>query len=244
MKGLLCAFLLSLGAWAAEPAPQPAPLTAVLGPVFGSSQFQPGDSDSWFFARPGRSLPAGSMLRTQAGAYCLVLLSDGTKLRLGPLSHLRVVELSADRSELALASGRMEAWVKRRGKAGFKAQTPLFTAVLPEGSFAAELLSADSAVLDVYTGDPEVLDASGRAQKVSPGYRVEFAARTGASTPAPLPSAAPRPEEPSEQGPARPDYAVKAEAAPAATPAKPAPQPVEKKPEPPAKPAIELDTQL
>jgi len=230
MKALLCALLLAPAAWAGDPAP--APPTAVLGQVFGSSQFQPGDSDAWFFAKSGRALPAGAMLRTETGAFCLIFLSDGTKLRLWPKSHLRVVELSAERSELALASGRMEVWVKKSGKAQFKAQTPLFTAAQAEGVFAVEILSENSAVLDLFAGDTDITDESGTPRMVSAGNRVEFAAKTGASTPAPLPPIALRPEEPSEAGPARPASVKDAPAPKPAAPAvvKPAPQ--------------ELDTQL
>ncbi|MBI5241514.1 MAG: FecR domain-containing protein [Elusimicrobia bacterium] len=223
MKAMSCAVLLVSGAWAAGPAPQPAPPaapTAALGPFFGSAQSQEGGSDAWFFVRPGRSLPPGSMVKTEAGSFCLILLSDGTKLRLGPRSYLRLVELSADRTEMSLASGRLEAWVKRRGKAEFKMQTPLFTAVLPEGSFATELLSANSAMFDVYKGDPEISDTEGRTQKMSPEMHVEFDAKTGASTPIPLPSGAARLPEPSEAGPTGPE-SIK-EAVPA--PAKPAAQ--------------------
>lgn len=200
MRALLCALLLAPAARAADPAPP----TAVLGPVFGSSQYQPGDSDAWFFAKPGRALPAGTMLRTEAGAFCLIFLSDGTKLRLWPKSHLRVVELSAQRSELALASGRMEVWAKKRGEAQFKAQTPLFTAAQAEGVFAVEVLSEDRAALDVFAGGTDITDEGGQTRTASAGSRVEFAARTGASAPVPLSPLAPRPVEPSPEGPARP----------------------------------------
>lgn len=251
MNTLFLAALLALPARAADPASQPAAPTAVLGQVFGSSQFQPGDSDAWFFAKSGRALPAGTMLRTEAGAFCLIFLSDGTKLRLWPKSHLRVVELSADRCELALASGRMEVWVKKHGQAQFKAQTPLFTAAQAEGVFAVEILSENSAVLDLFAGDTDVTDEGGQPKMVSAGNRVEFAAKTGASTPAPLPPIALRPEEPGEAGPARPASAQPAAAAP--KPTAPAvvkstdTAPTPKAPEPPPQPkpaAQELDTQL
>lgn len=254
MNTLFLAALLALPARAADPA-------AVLGPVFGSSQYQLGDSDAWFFVKPGRALPAGAMLRTEAGAFCLIFLSDGTKLRLWPKSHLRVVELSAERSELALASGRMEVWVKKRGKAQFKAQTPLFTAAQAEGVFAVEILSENSAVLDLFAGDTDITDEGGQTRMVSAGNRVEFAAKTGASTPVPLPAIALRSEEPSEAGPARPTSAQQTAAEPApkpATPAAPKPAapavvkstaaaPAPKAPEAAPQPktaAQELDTQL
>jgi len=244
MRALLCALLLAPAAWAADPTPAPAaPPAAVLGPVFGSSQYQPGDSDAWFFAKPGRSLPVGTMLRTETGAFCLIFLSDGTKLRLWPKSHLRVVELSAQRSELALASGRMEVWAKKRGEAQFKAQTPLFTAAQAEGVFTVEVLSEDKAVLDLFAGDTEITDEGGQPRMASAGSRVEFAAKTGASPSVPLSPLAPRPEEPGETGPARP-ASIKDAPAPAAVPAPVAPAP---KPAAPAvvKPAPqELDTQL
>ena len=231
MRLIFSAAMLFLPAWALAEAPQtpPAP-AAVMGPVFGSSQFQPGGSDVWFFAKPGRTLPAGSMLKTETGSYCLIFLSDGTKLRLGPRANLRLTELSAEKSEMALGSGRLEAWVKKRENAEFKAQTPLFTAALAEGIFAAEVLSPTSATFDIFTGEPKILDSLGKAQTVSPGNRVEFDSKTGASTPAPLPSAAQRPEEPSLTSPAKP-ASVK-EPATAAAPAAP------KKPAVKAKPAV------
>lgn len=238
MNTLFLAALLAIPARAADP-------TAVLGQVFGSSQFQPGDSDAWFFAKPGRALPAGAMLRTETGAFCLIFLSDGTKLRLWPKSHLRVVELSAERSELALASGRMEVWVKKRGKAQFKAQTPLFTAAQTEGVFAVEILSENSAVLDLFAGDTDITDEGGQPRMVSAGNRVEFAAKTGASTPAPLPPIALRPEEPSEAGPVRPASVKDAPAPKPAAPAVVKPVPAAAEPPAAAKPTPqELDTQL
>jgi len=241
MKLKLCAALLSLPVWASAQAqtpavsevpqvPAPAALTAALGPVFGSAQSQQGGSDAWFFAKPGRPLPAGTMVKTEAGSYCLIFFSDGTKLRLGPKSNLRLTELSAQKAEVALGSGRLEAWVKKRESAEFQAQTPLFTAALPEGSFAADILSPTSATLDIFTGDPKVQDSLGKSQTVSPGQRVELDAKTGASTPAPLPSGALRPEEPSLAGPAKPAGAKE----PAAVPPAPAPQ----KPVVKAKPAV------
>ena len=185
------------------PAPSaPASPTAEMGPVYGSAQFQPNGSDAWFFARPGRPLPAGSLIKTEADSYCLFFFSDGTKLRLGPQSNLRMAELSAGRTTMSLNSGRLEAWVKRRKNAEFRTETPLFTAALPEGIFAAGILGPTSATLDIFSGEPTVLDSLGTSQKVAPGQRMELSAKTGSSTPAPLPAGAARPEEPSPAGPA------------------------------------------
>ena len=66
--------------------------------------------------------------------------------------------------------------------------------------------------------------------KVSPGNRMEFDAKTGASTPAPLPSGAVRQEEPSLTGPAKP-VGIK-------EPAAEAPASAPKKPVVKAKPAV------
>jgi|GEM_PF-6807930 len=263
MKLISPAMLLTLYASAAAAAPAPgaavqasttpAALTAAMGPVSGSAQFQPGGSDVWFFARPGRSLPIGSLVKTEAGSYCLLLLSDGTKLRLGPQSNLRVAELSSGRAAMSLGSGRLESWVKRRDSAEFRAETPLFATTLPEGSFAAEILSPTSATLDVFSGDLKVLDSLGKSQTVPPGNRVEFDAKTGFSTPAPLPAGVVKPEEPTPEGPAkpagqRPAPAVKPRAAqaPPASPAVAKPKkarPVEP-PTPTKSVKPEIDSQL
>ena len=212
----------------------PAALTAKMGPVSGSAQFQQGGSDVWFFARPARPLPAGSLIKTEAGSSCLLFLSDGTKLRLGPQSKLRVAELLSGRTTMSLDSGRLEAWVKKREGAEFRTETPLFAATLPEGSFAADILSPTSATLDIFTGEPTVIDSLGKSQKVSAGQRVELGAKTGASTPAPLPAGVVRPEGPSLAGPAKP--AVKKRVAQAAAPAETAAPPAPPKAKPEVKP--------
>jgi hypothetical protein len=203
-----------------------------MGSVFGSAQSQLGGSDVWFFAKPGRQLPAGTVVKTEAGSYCLVFFSDGTKLRLGPKSYLRVAELSADKTMLSLGSGRMEAWVKKRGGAAFQVQTPLFTSSQAEGSFVAEILSPTSATLDVFSGGSSVQDSLGKEQGVSAGSRAEFDAKTGVSTPAPQPAGTAAPQEPSLSGPAKP---VSAAAPVKKAPAAAAKVSVQPKPAAPAK---------
>jgi hypothetical protein len=250
MKLMLAVILLSSPAWAGPTAPAAAPQTPAqaaptveMGPVFGSAQFQPGGSDVWFFARPGRPLPAGSEIKTASGSYCLVFFTDGTKLRLGPWSDLRLAELTSGRTTVSFASGRLEAWARKRAAAEFRVDTPLFTVTLPEGIFAAEILSPTSATLDVFAGTATVIDSLGKSQAVAAGQHVELGARTGASTPAPLAAGALKPQEPTLEGPAKP-----ASLPVAATPAATRPKPKRAKPAAPpaqeksANPAI--DSQL
>jgi ferric-dicitrate binding protein FerR (iron transport regulator) len=239
MKMMLPAVLLSLSAWTTPPASAAAP-SVEMGPVFGSAQFQAGGSDAWFFARPGRSLPAGSVVKTASGSYCLVFFSDGTKLRLGPWSELRLAELSEGRTAVSLSAGRLEAWVRKRAGADFRTDTPIFTATLSEGLFSAEILSPASATFDVFSGTPTVIDGLGKSQAVSAAQHVELGAKTGAATPSPLPAGALKPQEPTLEGPAKPAAApaAPAQARPKPKRAKPAAPPAQKSADSP------IDSQL
>ncbi|MCX5797171.1 MAG: FecR domain-containing protein [Elusimicrobia bacterium] len=250
MKLIACVALLALSApalaasaavppAAARTATALAALAVTMGPVSGSAQLQQVGSDVWFFARPGRRLAAGTTVKTEAGSDCVLLLSGGTKLRLKPQSHLRVAELSPERATMSLGAGRLEAWARMSAGAEFRIVTPMFTATLPEGILAAEILSETSATLDIFTGEPTVIDSLGKSRKVSAGQRMELGAMTGASTPAPLPAGAVRPEEPSLAGPAKPGAAprkVKAAEPPPAAKSEAAPRKVKAaEPPPPAK---------
>ncbi|MDD5627601.1 MAG: FecR domain-containing protein [Elusimicrobia bacterium] len=242
MRLVLFAALLAPGAPAlAQVATAP---TAAIAAASGSTQLQLRGSDVWFLARPGRALPAGSVLKTAADSSCALAFSDGSRLRVGPLANVRLAELTPERTTLSLGAGKLEASVPQRERAEFRIMAPLFTATLPEGVLSAEILSEASATLDVFAGTAAVVDSQGRSVQVGPGQRTELGAQTGASTPAPLPAAAVRPKE------RKPAKAVKRAAPEPAQPAAREPEPAAKKakpaePPPPAKSAYkDTDSQL
>jgi ferric-dicitrate binding protein FerR (iron transport regulator) len=188
--------------FAAPAVPDSSSVSARISSCTGSTQVRPGGSDIWFPAKSDRRLPPGSRVKTSGGSSCTVLLSDGTKLRVGHATVMRLETLDPDRVTAALDSGRLEAWVTKAGSRTFQVRSALATVSGQGAVFGMDVLGAASARVDVFAGEVSVQDLKGGSVKVADGQRLVASATGGLSRPAPLPEGTVQPVEPSLTPPA------------------------------------------
>lgn len=200
-------------------------MAAAAGDVVGGAQFKAPGADSWNVIVKGQPLTDGTEIKTPAGASVTIAMSNGTKLRIGPLAVFKLEKVSASKISVFIGLGKLECWVKKFAKRGtFQARSKLAVAAVRGTVLSMDMISPTQVAVDVFEGSISLADAKGNVQPVAQGQRVE-ATPEGAGKAAPQPPGTQAPAEPSVAVPAAPAAAPAAtEAAPAESTTEPAPK--------------------
>ena len=134
MRNYLSAFLLMFAAIAparAAKAPhaKAPPVLAVEG-IEGRVMVLPSGTADWTQAKLHQLLPVGTKVRTEADSSAILAFSDGTKLKLSPLSNFAFDEAIPGRTTLFLGVGRLYAWVKKQHGGVLQVRTPTAVAAV------------------------------------------------------------------------------------------------------------------
>lgn len=113
MRAVPVAFLLSCFSSAAFAS---APSTASVD--FASGQVQVVSKSTTIDAKKGRTLSKGDTLRTGAESAAILLMSDGSRIKLNPNTELGIGSADKGSTELALQSGAVFSKVAKQGAQG------------------------------------------------------------------------------------------------------------------------------
>lgn len=146
-------------------------------------------------AKAGAPLPSGAKVETGPGAEALVLLADGTKVRVGPDSVFAFEGEGGRATDLRLAEGFLTAWVRKMRGRRLNIRTPAAVAAVRGTVTSAEHRRGRSRFA-LFTGSLWVTDRFGRSTEMTPGQASEIHFERGLAGTTPLPPGTRPPEEP------------------------------------------------
>ena len=137
----------------------------------------------WLSPQKDSPLDVGDVLRTGAGGKATLLMSDGSRMTLGPNSRLEVEAIAPNRV-FALATGKVKAFIKKlQGGNKFQIKTPLASASVRGTVFEVGFDEGNKkGYLDVSEGTV-ALNKDGKEILVPGGLRVGFSAEAPLEAP-------------------------------------------------------------
>ena len=181
---------------AAAPDETPTVVAGFIAETQGAVQVQLGGSDIWMLAKPGQRLTPGSHIKTQAGSFCVVGFTEGSKLRIGPTADFKLEETAPSKISVFIGLGKLECWVSKLAKRTFQARNPVAVASVRGTILVENVFSPTNATTDCVEGSLLVTDNFGHSTGLSAGHRMETSAAAGSSTPLPIPKTESKPIEP------------------------------------------------
>lgn len=145
------------------------------------------------------ALPPGGKVMTAAGGTVLILLADGSKIRVGENSVFSFDNESAADTNLRLLKGFLTAWVRHLGNRRLNVRTASAVASVRGTVFSVKVADGRSAIA-LFQGSVWVTDRFGRSTVLTEGQRVVARYDQGLQRAAVLPPGARAPEEPSANG--------------------------------------------
>jgi hypothetical protein len=142
---------------------------AVLSTVTGKVEIQNPGEKAWLAASTGMEVPIRATISTGFGGYA-VLQIGASSLKVGPLTRLRIDELSADNNvastRMSMPVGRIRAVVKSSTgiKNDFTVRSPLSTAAVRGTDF-----ETDGALVSVFERVVAFYSQSGIVRDISEG---------------------------------------------------------------------------
>lgn len=189
-----CLLLLSPAARAAQA--DAATLVAVDGPV---EIVGPAGAVA---AKAPLELAPGATIRTADGGSAVVVLENGTKMRVGPRTEFTFREGGEQSTVVAVLKGLADFWVRPMGRRRLLVRTPGAVASVR----GTKLQAGSDGVRSFYTlfeGEIAVTDAFGRSTILTPGQRASISVARGLSGTSSLPPGARAPGEPDVPAPAK-----------------------------------------
>lgn len=166
---------------------------AVIASVVGGATLTVGDKRVPAAARA--ALPPGGRIATGDGASVIVLLADGSKLRVGENSVFVLdPETPADVS-LQLLKGFLTGWIRPMNRRRLNIRTPSAVASV-RGTVLSVAVLNGLATIDLFDGAVWVTDRFGRSTVMSPAQRVEVMFGRGLAGTSSLPAGVTAPPEP------------------------------------------------
>lgn len=185
---LLLAAALPAGARAAD---------AVLAAVTGRATVVVAGARSPAVAKA--ALPPGGKVMTAAGATVLVLLADGSKIRVAENSVFAFESESKTDTNVRLLKGLLTAWIRPQGGRRLAIGTPSAVASV-RGTVLTATVGDDTVSFDLFSGALWITDRFGKSTMMTEGQRTDVRFDHGIVGTAVLPAGASAPEEPTVDG--------------------------------------------
>lgn len=146
-------------------------------------------------AKPPARLAPGARVKTGGGSFALLTLDDGSKIRVGENSELKVEKPAASGRAIALLRGTLDGWVDELGARRLSLRVPGAVASARAAAFSAAT-DGSASRFDLYRGELPVTDSLGRGTILTPRQRASVSAAKFLRGTSSLPSEARAPAEP------------------------------------------------
>jgi len=181
MKKILISVLLALSALPAAAQKNGAPaaaagLTACVYDLNGTAAVKKAGGAEWSAAVKGQPLTEGDSVRTGAGAWCEILLKDGSFIKLDGDSETSLEKLLITQDERQLSfsffKGKalwMAAKLKKKIASGFAVRTPSAVCAVRGTDFAITVSTAGEASIGLFNGEVAVSNGTGEKTLLAGG---------------------------------------------------------------------------
>ncbi|OGS51573.1 MAG: hypothetical protein A3J79_13480 [Elusimicrobia bacterium RIFOXYB2_FULL_62_6] len=138
----------------------------------GQVEIKKAGSDVW--ERPGETrmqLSSGDEVKTARASTAEIMLDDGSKMKLAPLSAVKMTAETKEAVSVGLYVGRLRSWVKKFSRK-FEVRTPSAVCAVRGTDFMVGADANGNTNVEVYDGSVLTGDAAGNSSLLNPGQSV------------------------------------------------------------------------
>lgn len=135
----------------------------------GQVEIKKAGSDAW--ERPGETrmeLTSGDEVKTARASTAEIILTDGSKMKLAPLSAFKITSETKDAVSVGLYVGRLRSWVKKFSRK-FEVRTPSAVCAVRGTDFMVGADGNGNTNVEVYDGSVLTGDSAGHSSLVHAG---------------------------------------------------------------------------